>query len=159
MKSFAIFIFSLLLLSACSSKPTFDTSLLIGKWVTTQSEVEDGIETITIMCYNFVNEKDLYIEAKYNIDGDYYGQLTCEGTYKVSGDKIIMEVPQSNIQFSLNRNFFDSKYEYEEALRETRNEIFKDFESSSESKILSLFSDKLLLSEDGVILEFDKYKE
>ena len=78
----------LLLLSACTTKPSFDTSLLIGKWYAYHSEYEDGIESTTTLALAFTNENEIYIEAKVNIDGDYFCQITCHGEYKVNGDII-----------------------------------------------------------------------
>lgn len=157
MKKLLLFLTPLLiLLGGCSSKPSFDTSILIGKWYAYSFEYEDGIESSTALALVFANEKDVYIEAKVNIDGDYFGQLEAEGEYKVSGNTIRMNFPDSQIKFSINKKFFDTQAEYKLALKELKKELLKDNEPWSETKVISISAQKLIVEEDGETTEFNK---
>lgn len=158
MKKYLLFLTLLLiLLGGCSRKPAFDTSLLIGKWYAYNFEYEDGIESSTALAVVFANEKDVYMEAKFNIDGDYFGQIVAEGEYKVSGNTIKMNFPDSQIKFSVNKNFFDTSAEYDLALKEMKKEFLEDNEPLSETKVISISAQKLIVEDDGELIEFDKF--
>lgn len=101
MKKNSFFVVALMLLTGCSSAPTFDTSLLIGKWISSEVDFEDGIESVTIVGLVFENEHQVILDAKSNIDGDYYGEIIGHGEYEVRGDKIKLDIPESNIDFKL----------------------------------------------------------
>ena len=148
----------LILLGGCNTKPSFDTSLLIGKWYAYDIEYEDGIESTTSLALVFANEKDVYMEAKFNVDGDYFGQITGQGEYKVSGNTIRMNFPDSQIKFSVNKDFFDTTAEYNLALKELKKELLKDNEPWSETKVISISAEKLIVEEDGDLIEFDKFQ-
>ena len=146
----------LILLGGCSRKPAFDTSLLIGKWYAYNFEYEDGIESSTALALVFANENEVYIEAKFNIDGDYFGQVTGQGEYKVNGDIIKINIPDSQMEFSVNEDFFDTSAEYKQALKEIEREFLEDNEPWSESKVISITAQKLIVEEDGETIEFNK---
>lgn len=158
MKKYLLFLTLLLiLLGGCSRKPSFDTSLLIGKWYAYNFEYEDGIESSTAFAVVFANEKDVYMEAKFNVDGDYFGQITGQGEYKVSGNTIKINIPDSQMEFSINEDFFDTSAEYNIALKEMRKEFLEDNESWSETKVISISAQKLIVEDDGELIEFDKF--
>lgn len=157
MKKLLLFLTPLLiLLGGCSTKPAFDTSLLIGKWYAYNFEYEDGIESSTALALIFANEKEVYIEAKFNIDGDYFGQITGQGEYKVSGNTIKINIPDSQWNSSVNKDFFDTSAEYKQALKEIEKEFLEDNEPWSESKVISITAEKLIVEEDDEIFEFCK---
>ena len=157
MKKYLLFLTLLLiLLGGCSRKPAFDTSLLIGKWYAYNFEYEDGIESSTALALVFANENEVYIEAKFNIDGDYFGQVTGQGEYKVNGDIIKINIPDSQMEFSVNEDFFDTSAEYKQALKEIEREFLEDNEPWSESKVISITAQKLIVEEDGETIEFNK---
>lgn len=158
MKKISFLFVALLLLTGCSSAPTFDTSLLIGKWFASETDYEDGIATTTIMGLVFENNHQVTLGAKFNIDGDYYGEITGHGEYEVSGDKIKLNIPESNIDFKLNRKFFDSYDEYDAALKETREEMLKEIEQYIDWKVISISADQLVVDEDDEIIEFNKFE-
>lgn len=156
MKKTAFLFIILLALTGCNSKPTFDASLLIGKWVTTIVDYEEGIRMQTQFTLNFENEKEVNFEAKYNIEGEYVGSLTGKGKYTINGDKINMNMPESNIDFQLNRSFFDSTAEYKMAMKEAKNEMMKEFDLGGEIKVISISPSKLILEEDEGTFEYKR---
>lgn len=159
MKKLLLFLSPLLiLLGGCSRKPAFDTSLLIGKWYAYNFEYEDGMESGTALAVVFANEKDVYMEAKFNVDGDYFGQITGQGEYKVSGNTIKINIPDSQWEFSVNKYFFDTSAEYNLALKEMKKEFLEDNEPWSESKVISITAEKLIVEDDGELIEFDKFQ-
>lgn len=159
MKKYLLFLTPLLLLlGGCNSKPSFDTSLLIGTWYASDSEYEDGIETLISMVLVFENEKDLYIEAKYNVDGDYYGQILGQGEYNVTGNTIKINIPDSQMEYNVNKNFFDTTAEYNLALKEIKKEFGENNESWNECKVISVTEEKLIIEEEGEIIEFEKFQ-
>lgn len=158
MKQIVLLFIILLLLPACSSPPKFDPSLLIGKWIASEIDYEDGIETTAIFGLVFENEHQVTLGAKFSIDGDYYGEITGHGEYEVSGDKIKLNMPESNIDFKLNRTFFDSYNEYDTALKETKEEMFKEIEQYTDWKVISISAEKFVIEEDDEIIEFNKFE-
>lgn len=158
MKKISFLFVALLLLTGCNSAPTFDTSLLIGKWIASEIDYEDGIETTAILGLVFENEHQVTLGAKISIDGDYYGEITGHGECEVSGDKIKLNIPESNIDFKLNRTFFDSYNEYDTALKETREEMFKEIKQYTDWKVISISTEKFVIEEDDEIIEFNKFE-
>lgn len=159
MKKLLLFLTLLLiLLGGCSRKPSFDTSLLIGKWYAYNFEYEDGMESSTALAVVFANENEVYIEAKFNVDGDYFGQINSQGEYKVSGNTIKINIPDSQTEFSINEDFFDTSAEYNLALKEMKKEFLKDNEPWSETKVISISAQKLIVEDDGELIEFDKFQ-
>lgn len=159
MKKLLLFLTLLIiLLGGCSRKPAFDTSLLIGKWYAYNLEYEDGIESSTALAVVFANEKDIYMEAKFNVDGDYFGQIKGQGEYTVSGNTIKINIPDSQWESSVNKDFFDSAAEYEQALKEIKKEFLEDNEPWSQTKVISISAEKLIVEDDGELIEFDKFQ-
>lgn len=156
MKKTAFMFIILLVLTGCNSKPSFDASLLIGKWSTIVVEYEDGMRMQMVINFDFENEKEVNVKANYSVEGEYLGTLTAKGDYTINGDKINMNMPQSNIDFQLNRSFFDSTYEYNMAVKEAKNEMTKEFDSWWESKVISISTSKLILEDEDETFEFKR---
>lgn len=159
MKKILLFLTPLLiLLGGCDSKPSFDTSLLIGKWHSYVFDHEDGIEASATMCLDFAGEKDLIIYLKFNIEGDYYAEIIAHGEYKVSGNTIKYNIPDSQVEYSVNKDLFDTTSEYNIALKEIKKEFMENNEPWSEMKVISITDDQLLVQEDGELIEFEKFQ-
>lgn len=156
MKKALLFTMVVLLFTACCTKPSFDTSLLPGKWLTTQEEWEDGMMLSTNLTLDFLNESEVEFEAKISVEGEYLGKVEGEGTYSVSGDRIKFNFPESNMEISLNRGLFESNSEYNQAVREAEDEMKKEFTSFGEDKVVSISEEKLVLEENRELIQFTK---
>ena len=156
MKKALFFTMVVLLFTACSTKPSFDESLLPGKWLTTQEEWEDGMMLSTNLTLDFLNESEVEFEAKISVEGEYLGKVEGEGTYSVSGDRIKFNFPESNMEISLNRGLFESNSEYNQAVREAEAEMKKEFTSFGEDKVVSISEEKLVLEENRELIEFTR---
>lgn len=169
MKKILLFLTPLLiLLGGCNSKPSNDTSLLIeklndtsqliGKWYKYIVDNEDGIESTGTICLDFTSEKDLILDFKINIDGEYYSEIIAHGEYKVSGNTIKYNIPDSQVEYSVNKDFFDTTSEYNNALKEIKKEFMENNEPWSEMKVISITDDQLLIQEDGELMQFEKFQ-
>lgn len=145
----------LFILVASCSKKEFKSSDLIGTWSSIEIYYEEGVECTTIFTYSFGEQNILSMETLFYAGEDLYCTIKGTGDYELSGDILKISLPSSNLEISLDRDFFDSKYEYKQALKELRSELSED-EESWEEKIISISSSKLILEADGEKTEFEK---
>lgn len=160
MKKFTLMMWVLMIvLTGCTNKSSFDAEKLIGSWKTSETAYEDGIKIKTVITVTFSGDKSVEFKTKYYAEGIYFGSMTAKGEYKISNDKIKVNIPNSNIDIKLVRDFFESTSEYKRMVKEMREEFIKENEPWMEDKIISLTDTKMQIEdEDNGIITFKKIK-
>lgn len=160
MKKFTLMMWVLMMvLTGCTNQSSFDAEKLIGSWKTSETAYEDGIKIKTVITVTFSADKSVEFKTKYYAEDIYFGSMTAKGEYKISNDKIKVNIPNSNIDIKLVRDFFDSTSEYKRMVKEMREEFIKENEPWMEDKIISLTDTKMQIEdEDDGLITFKKIK-
>lgn len=138
----------LILLSACNKKPAFDTNLLIGQWLRSSYDFDEGLETELITIMHFINEKEVSIKTKSYVNGEYRGVIIVEGEYEVSGNDIKYNIPPSQLEISRNEDFYDSSLEHNQAIKELKKILLEDWPWDYDDTVISITEDYLILEGD-----------
>ena len=145
----------LIFLSACNSKPSFDTDLLLGEWYYYDTfDIDDEDEEYEVEgeeILRFINEKEFYSVFTFSIDGEHVGDLICEGEYEVIGNTIKYNVPESKKKLTLNKDYYESSLDYNYALKELeKTDFFTD------DKVVSISAQTLVLEDEDGEREYEK---
>lgn len=143
----------MMVLTGCTNKSSIDAEKLMGSWKSSETMYEDDIEIKMDVIVTYSSDKSLEFKAKYYAEDTYFCSLTAKGEYKISGDKLKINIPNSNIDVKLERDFFESTSEYNRMVMEIRDEYIKDNEPWMEEKIISLTDSKMQIEgeDDGII--------